>query len=297
MKDKIFDYEDVFMGVRGEKPKTYFRSFKEDYRLRSLVETIELNRGKLLDIGCGGGMLTESLPYYFPKANIFGCDISRTAIEYAAKFGSGKVRYDQIQNNRFPYKDNIFDACICFDVLEHVPDVSLFLKEARRVLKKGGKFFLIVPCEGQQFTYTWFFQRIHLGENLTFRYLGHIHPEFTHKEVISLLQKHGFSIQKKTYSEHIFYQLLQFLVLFLPKILLEIFLGKNKANEYTNASLVKTPKNKNDYLLGARNLWYKIWDFMMFYPMNWETLLFKKVPLTAWKLHVLSQKGPYGKEV
>lgn len=291
MKNKLFDYEDVFMGVRGEKPTTYFRSFKQDYRLRSLVRAIKLSEGKLLDIGCGGGMLTESLPYYFPKGSIFGCDISKTAIKYAEKLGSGKVKYNQIRKNCFPYKDNFFDVCICLDVLEHVPNVNFFLNEVKRVLKKNGKFFLIVPCEGQRFTYTWFFQKTHLGENLTVRYLGHIHPEFTHKRIIALLKKHGFLIQEKAYSEHIFYQLLQFLVLFLPKILLEVFLGKNKANEYTNASLVKAPKNKNDYLLKVRNLWYKIWDFMMFYPMNWETLLLKKIPVTAWKLHIVAKKN------
>lgn len=290
MKNKSFDYEDMFMGVRGEKPATYFRSFREDYRLRSLVSIIKLNKGKLLDIGCGGGMLTESLPYYFPKASIFGCDISKTAIKYAAMFGSGKVAYSEIQNNCFLYKDNFFDICICFDVLEHVRDVNFFLKETRRVLKKDGKFFLIVPCEGQKFTYTWFFQKTHLWEDLTYRYLGHIHPEFTHKKIISLLQKHGFLIQEKAYSEHLFYQLLQFLVLFLPKILLEIFLGKNIANEYTNSSLVKAPKSNNDYLFKVRNIWYKVWDFVMHYPMNWETLFLKRVSVTAWKLHVVAKK-------
>ncbi len=290
MKNKPFDYEDIFMGVRGEKPAIYFRSFREDYRLRSLVATIKLDKGRLLDIGCGGGMLTESLPYYFPKASIFGCDISKTAIKYAARFGSGKVKYSEIRKNRFPYKDNFFDVCISFDVLEHVPDVDFFLREVKRVLKKNGKFLLIVPCEGQLLTYTWFFRKIKLGQDLTFRYLGHIHPEFTHERVISLLRKHGFSIQEKAYSEHLFYQLLQFLVLFLPKILLEIFLGKNKANEYTNASLVKVPKSNNDSLLKVRNLWYKIWDFMMFYPMNWETILLRKFPVTAWKLHVVVKK-------
>ena len=290
MKNKVFDYEDVFMGVRGKKPETYFRSFREDHRLRFLVKTIKLDRGKLLDIGCGGGMLTESLPYYFPKASIFGCDISKTAIKYAAKFGSGKIKYSQIKKSRFPYNDNFFDVCICFDVLEHVPNVDFFLKETRRVLKRNGKFLLIVPCEGQLLTYTWLFKKIHLGENLTLRYLGHIHPQFTHKKVIKLLQKHGFTIAQKAYSEHVFYQLLQLLFLFLPKILLEIFLGKNKAKEYTNSGLVKTPKNNNDYLLRLRNIWYKVWDFMMFYPMNWETIVFEKIPITAWKLHVVAKK-------
>ncbi len=290
MKNKKFDYEDVSMGVRGEKPSTYFRSFKQDYRLRSMAATIKLNKGKLLDIGCGGGMLTESLPFYFPKVNVFGCDISRTAIKYAAKFGSGKVKYNQIRNNSFPYKDNFFDACICFDVLEHVPDVNFFLQEVKRVLKKNSKFFLIVPCEGQMFTFTWFFQKIKLGQDLTFRYLGHIHPEFTHKGVIALLQKHGFSIQEKAYSEHVFYQLLQFLVFFIPKIFLDFVLGKGQAKKYTNSSLAKNAKTKKTPVLVVRNLWYRVWDFVMFYPMNWETILFKKFSMTAWKIHVSSIK-------
>jgi len=290
MVRKTFDYEEMFMGVREEKPKTYFRSFKQDHRLRSLVRAISLHKGKLLDIGCGGGILTESLSYYFPKADIYGCDISNTAITYAKRLGSGKVSYSTIKNKKFPYKDNFFDVCICFDVLEHVPDANFFLKEVRRVLKKGGKFLLIVPCEGQQFTYTWLFQKTHLGKDLTIRYLGHIHPEFTHKSVIALLQKHGFLIQKTSYSEHIFYQLLQFLFLFLPKILLEVFLGNKKADEYTNSSLVKSPKSKKDLLLIIRNLWYKVWNFMMFYPMNWETVILRKIPVTAWKIHILAKK-------
>lgn len=290
MKKKIFDYEDGFMGVRGEKPETYFRSFKKDYRLRSLKKAIALSEGKLLDIGCGGGMLTESLPYYYPAVSIYGCDVSKTAIAYAKKFGSGNVKYDSMKNGRLPYKSNFFDVCICFDVLEHVPDVDFFLNEVKRVLKKNGKFFLIVPCEGQKFTYTWLFQRIHIGDNLTFRYLGHIQPEFTHNKVINILQKKGFVVRKKEYSEHIFYQFVQFVVLFLPKILLEVSLGEKKAGEYTNSSLVKSPKSKKDLLFVFRNLWYKIWDFMMFYPMNWETILLKKVPVSAWKLHVLATK-------
>ena len=291
MENKSFDYEDVFMGVREEKPKTYFRSFREDHRLRSLVRTIKLDKGKLLDIGCGGGMLTESLPYYFPKANIYGCDISNTAITYAKRLGSGKVSYSTIKNKKFPYKDNSFDVCICFDVLEHVPDANFFLQEIKRVLKKEGKVFLIVPCEGERFTYTWFFQKIHLGEHMTRGYLGHIHPEFTHKIVVNLLEKHKFIIKEKGYSEHLLYQFLQFLFLFLPKILLEIFLGKKKADEYTNSSLVKSPKSKKDSLLIIRNLWYKVWDFMMHYPMNWETILLRKIPVSAWKLHILTNKN------
>lgn len=285
-----FDYEDGFMGVRESKPATYFRSFQQDYRLRSLIQNIRFEKGKLLDVGCGGGLLTESLPYYYPNGKIFGCDVSKTAISYAKKLGSGKVEYGVIKNRIFPYKDNSFDVCICFDVLEHVPDVDFFLTEIKRVLKKNGKFFLIVPCEGERFTFSWLFQKIHMGQNLTFRYLGHIHPEFTHKSVYILLKKHDFIIKKMRYSEHVFYQTMLFCLVFSPKILLEKVFGEKIANEYTNSGLVRTPKNSKDPLFILRNSWYLLWDFMMYYPMNWETILFKNISPTAWKLHALAMK-------
>ncbi len=288
MIDHTFDYEDVFMGVRKEKPKTYLRTFAQDYRLRSLTASVAFGKGKLLDIGCGGGMISETLPYYYPKGVIYGCDVSKTAIAYAKKLGSGKVKYARIQNKRFPYKDNFFDVCICLDVLEHVPDIDYFLKEVKRVLKKDGKFFLIVPCEGQPFTYTWFFRKIHLGQNLTRRYFGHIHPEFTHTTVLQLLKQKGFRVEDASYSEHFLYQLMHLCIFFLPKFLLELYLGKEKSLEYTDSSLITSPKDSNNLFMLIRSVWYKIFNACMRYPMSWETILFRKLPSTAWKIHVLT---------
>src|SRR3989344_4360689 len=172
MTKRVFNYEETFMGVWEKKPESFLVRFKDDYRLRSLIKTISSGKMRLLDIGSGGGTLTESLPYYFPKAKIYGCDISTSAISYAKKLGSGKVSYGIIKNKKFPYRNSFFDVCICFDVLEHVSDVDFFLREVRRVLKKNGNFFLIVPCEGERFTYTWFFRKLNIGKNLTYRYFG-----------------------------------------------------------------------------------------------------------------------------
>lgn len=282
-----FDYEDVFMGVREKKPTTYLRTFAQDYRLRSLTDSVVLGKGKLLDIGCGGGLISETLPYYYPKGEIYGCDVSKTAVAFAKKLGSGKVKYAEIINKRFPYKDIFFDVCICLDVLEHVPDIDYFLEEAKRVLKKDGNFFLIVPCEGQPFTYTWLFQKIHVGKNLTRRYFGHIHPEFTHKKVITIFKKHGFVIQKTAYSEHIFYQFMHLLLFTVPKVLLEIFLG-GKSNEYTNSSLIRNPKANNDILMIIRKYWFKVFYFFMTSLMYWETIALKRLSIAAWKLHLLA---------
>ncbi len=289
MKAHAFDYEDVFMGVREEKPASYFRSFWDDYRLRFLTRLLPHVTGKILDVGCGGGMISETLPYYYPKASVYGCDVSKTAITYAKKLGSGKVKYAIVNNNRFPYKDNFFDVCICLDVLEHVPDIDYFLKEVKRVLKKNGTFFLVVPCEGQALTYTWVFQKTHIGENLTYKYFGHIHPEFTHKSVQMLLVRHGFTIVSKAYSEHFFYQCLFLITFFLPKWLLRVFLGEARAHEYSNSSLIRSPKSETSALMIVRRVWRTVFDFVMNYPMTLETMLLPNIPIGAWKIHIVAK--------
>ena len=242
----------------------------------------------MLDIGCGGGILTESLHYYFPKMKLYGCDVSKTAIAYAKKFGSGRVTYGVIKDKRLPYKDNSLDVCVCLDVMEHIPDVNFFLKEVKRILKKDGQFFLLVPCEGQQFTFTWLFQKFKLGDKLTYKNWGHIHPEFTHKSVEKLLKKHGFIVQRRTYSEHTLYQVANFLTYFLPKEIIG-FVFKAKADQYTDrAMIVNMNKKKSfDIMIYVRKWWLQFARIMFFIP-EYEIEVLKKFPFTAWKAHFLA---------
>lgn len=295
MSRRIFDYEKVFMGVRNKKPKTYQISFSDDYRIRLLTKVIPSRRMHILDVGSGGGMLTESLPYYFPNAVIHGCDISRTAISYAKKFGSGTIPYGVIRGKHFPYKDSVFDICICLDVLEHVPDIEFFLQEVKRVLKKNGKFFLVVPCENERFTFTWLFQAFGFGEKLTFKYFGHIHPEFTHDYIAKLLQSYKFVIERKTYSEHAVYQVLQFIIYFLPKILLEAIFGEHVMNRYSDSDIVRNSRRKRGLLLLVRSFWFRIMRLIR-YPMYWETLILGNVSYGAWKIHVLARRNSHAYE-
>lgn len=285
-----FDYNQVFMGVMHKKKRSYRLTFKDDYRLKRLTESVKLKEGRMLDIGCGGGLLTESLVYYYPKTRIYGYDISKTAIIYAKKFGSGKVTYAVAKNKRLPYRNNFFDVCICLDVMEHIPNVSFFLKEVKRVLKKNGKFFLVVPCEGQPFTFTWLFQKIKIGNQLTFKNWGHIHPEFTHRSVIKLLETRGFNIEKKTYSEHLLYQTTNFFTYFLPKEILDLVLGKNAVKYYDRGIVEKElrQERKEDIFDIIRKVWFAIGTVLNSLARCIEVDNFKNVPFTGWKIHLLS---------
>lgn len=287
---EAFDYNEVFMGVINKKKKNYFLTFKDDYRLKFLTESVKIKNGRMLDIGCGGGLLTESLVYYYPKTKIYGYDVSKTAINYAKKFGSGKVTYSVAKNKKLPYRDNFFSVCICLDVMEHIPDIDFFLKEVKRILKKNGKFFLAVPCEGQQFTFTWLFQKIKIGNNLTYKNWGHIHPEFNHRSVIKLLETKGFNIEKKTYSEHLLYQVTNFFTYFLPKEILDLVLGKNAAKYYDRGVIEKelTHKRKEDIFDKLRKVWFFMGSIFYGLAADIEVGFLKKVPFTAWKIHLLS---------
>ena len=121
-----FNYEEIFMGAFSKKRNNYKKTFQDDYRLKTHGRGFKTQKRKAFRHRLRWGIITESLPYYYRGVKVFGCDISKTAIAYAKKFGSGKATYDVLKGKNFPYKDSTFDACICLDVMEHVPDVNFF---------------------------------------------------------------------------------------------------------------------------------------------------------------------------
>jgi SAM-dependent methyltransferase len=49
---------------------------------------------------------------------------------------------------RLPYEQGFFDRVLAIHVLEHLPDLPRALDEVRRVLREGGRFVVVIPCEG-----------------------------------------------------------------------------------------------------------------------------------------------------
>jgi 2-polyprenyl-6-hydroxyphenyl methylase/3-demethylubiquinone-9 3-methyltransferase len=96
---------------------------------------------KALEVGCGGGLLTEEIAKMgFVATGIDPAEASiRTAREHARASGLG-IQYDHGSGEELPYPDNAFDAVFCCDVLEHVKDVNSVISEISRVLKPGGSF-------------------------------------------------------------------------------------------------------------------------------------------------------------
>lgn len=100
-----------------------------------------IHSGTLLDIGCGGGFLSEE----FAKDGfrVCGVDPSPKSINAAkehATINNLDIEYFVACGESLPFSDSSFDIVACCDVLEHVNDPSMVIREVSRVLKKGGIF-------------------------------------------------------------------------------------------------------------------------------------------------------------
>ena len=99
------------------------------------------NGRTVLDLGCGGGFMSEALAAR--GAKVIGVDVSRGAIGVAkrhAASGGLAIRYLVASGEGLPLPDASVDCVVCVDVLEHVRSLDQVLDEVRRVLRPGGVF-------------------------------------------------------------------------------------------------------------------------------------------------------------
>ncbi|KKU90760.1 MAG: Methyltransferase type 11 [Microgenomates group bacterium GW2011_GWA1_48_10] len=97
---------------------------------------------KILDAGCGTGMMIKALEKY---GKVEGIDISPEAIKLCKKRGLKNVQIASVM--KIPFKSESFDLVTSFDVIYHqqiVPNQAI--REFSRVLKKGGVLLLRVPA-------------------------------------------------------------------------------------------------------------------------------------------------------
>jgi len=123
-------------------------------------------RGKALDIGCGNGPLAIQLAQRYPDANITGIDYwgkkweySKNLCERNAKIEgvARRVSFQKASASALPFEDGCFDAAVSNLVFHEVKDAKdkrAVIREALRVVKKGGRFvfqdlFLLKPVYGK----------------------------------------------------------------------------------------------------------------------------------------------------
>jgi len=95
-----------------------------------------------LDLGCGGGFMSEALASR--GARVVGIDPWIMVLRVARTHSQTSkldIQYVASAGESLPLDDNCMDRVVCVDVLEHVPDLRKVLAEIYRVLRPGGIFF------------------------------------------------------------------------------------------------------------------------------------------------------------
>ena len=106
-----------------------------DFYLRELGD---LAGRRVLDAGCGGGLVARELAA--AGAEVVGVDRSLGSLGVARRATNGGFHPAQGRLERLPFAAGSFDAVVAADVLEHLPDLPAAVAELARVLAPGGSF-------------------------------------------------------------------------------------------------------------------------------------------------------------
>ena len=131
------------------KPLHKFNPIRISYIKEKIINSFKLKNSdkplqkiRLLDIGCGGGLLSE--PMSRLGAEVTGIDASEKNIQVAklhAKKNNLKINYLTASPENLKI-DRKFDVILNMEIIEHVEDVDIFLKSCSSLLKKEGIMFV-----------------------------------------------------------------------------------------------------------------------------------------------------------
>ena len=113
-------------------------------RLAYVTDWATLSAAQVLDVGCGGGLLSEAMAK--AGAQVTAIDLAATLLSVARLHGleSGvSVNYRAISVEALAHEQvATFDVVTCMEMLEHVPDPTSIIHACARLLKPGGRLFL-----------------------------------------------------------------------------------------------------------------------------------------------------------
>lgn len=146
---------------------------------------------RVLDLGCGVGLITRALQSALPAGSeVTGLDYSLGAIEQAAAASEG-IEYVVADAYSPPFAEGYFDLLVMNNLWEHVPDPLLLLSGASRVLRAGGCIIISTPSRYR----TGNLLRALAGKPLRFVSPLHV-TEYSVGQVVEQLHYGGFHVER-----------------------------------------------------------------------------------------------------
>ena len=143
-------------------------------RMEFIQDKCSLQGARVLDVGCGGGILAEALAE--AGAQVLGVDLSRLSLGVAKVHAQQRrlsIQYEcESAEETALYHPGEFDLVTCLEMLEHVPNPEKMIGDCAQTLKPGGHFF----CSTVNRTWKAFLFAIIGGE-----YILHLLPRGSHR--------------------------------------------------------------------------------------------------------------------
>jgi len=138
---KFAELADKWWDKNGDfKPLHVINPLRANY----IFDKLDISNKKVLDVGCGGGILSEAL--YEKGAVVTGIDAAGPGINiakiHAEQNNKNITYYENTAEELYKkYKKN-YDVVTCLEVLEHVPDPAMLVTTCLKLLKPNGHLFL-----------------------------------------------------------------------------------------------------------------------------------------------------------
>jgi trans-aconitate methyltransferase len=172
-------------------------------RVSEIIKGLDLpTSGNALDFGCGTGVFTQVIKQELPDWNVYGTDISTTAIDKASKKNTDCIFFTILDKT---YNNIKFDFLYSHHVLEHVYDLTASIEDMNSFMKPSSSCLHILPCgnEGSFEHKICSLMKNGINEKMENRFFyeepGHIR-RLTTEQLNTIMGKYGFKLAKEYYS-------------------------------------------------------------------------------------------------
>ena len=189
--------------LKNNNPEVLYNHIIHSSRVEQILNYTANISGKVLDIGCFDGFITEKILKQGNK-EVIGMDRWEEAMELTRSKGIETV-WGDMDNPQIPFADNYFDCVVAADVFNSIFDPDAVMEEVTRILKPQGKLIITVPnlaSSGNRLLMLLGFAPYNLQVRARTG-AGHLRL-FTFRTLKKLLLDYNFTVQKMTSTVVIF---------------------------------------------------------------------------------------------